>query len=38
MVYQFRVTSFRERSGVTTAISKSEDLRGVFEFRAAAAD
>jgi hypothetical protein len=37
MVYQFRVTSFRERSGVTTAISKSEDLRGVFEFRADAA-
>jgi hypothetical protein len=32
MVYQFRVTSFRDRSGVTTAISKSEDLRGVFEF------
>jgi hypothetical protein len=33
MVYQFRVTSFRDRSGVTTAISKSEDLRGVFEYR-----
>jgi hypothetical protein len=33
MVYQFRVTSFRDRSGGTTAISKSEDLRGVFEFR-----
>jgi len=30
MVYQFRVTSFRERSGVSTAISRSEDLRGVF--------
>jgi hypothetical protein len=34
MVYQFRVTSFRDRSGVATAISKSEDLRGVFEYRA----
>jgi hypothetical protein len=34
MVYQFRVTSFRDRSGGATAISKSEDLRGVFEFRA----
>ena len=33
MVYQFRVTSFRERSGVSTAISRSEDLRGVFEYR-----
>jgi hypothetical protein len=33
MVYQFRVTSFRDRSGVATAISKSEDLRGVFEYR-----
>jgi hypothetical protein len=33
MVYQFRVTSFRDRSGVVTAISKSEDLRGVFEYR-----
>jgi hypothetical protein len=33
MVYQFRVTSFRDRNGVTTAISKSEDLRGVFEYR-----
>ena len=32
MVYQFRVTSFRDRSGETTAISKSEDLRGVFEW------
>lgn len=32
MVYQFRVTSFRDRSGRTTAISKSEDLRGVFEW------
>jgi hypothetical protein len=33
MIYQFRVTSFRDRSGVSTAISKSEDLRGVFEYR-----
>jgi hypothetical protein len=33
MIYQFRVTSFRDRNGVTTAISKSEDLRGVFEYR-----
>jgi hypothetical protein len=33
MVYQFRVTSFRDRNGVTTAISRSEDLRGVFEYR-----
>jgi hypothetical protein len=32
MVYQFRVTSFRDRSGETTAISRSEDLRGVFEW------
>jgi len=32
MVYQFRVTSFRDRSGESTAISKSEDLRGVFEW------
>jgi len=32
MVYQFRVTSFRDRSGESTAISKSEDLRGVFEY------
>ena len=32
MVYQFRVTSFRDRSGQTTAISRSEDLRGVFEW------
>lgn len=33
MVYQFRVASFRDRNGVTTAISRSEDLRGVFEYR-----
>jgi hypothetical protein len=33
MFYQFRVTSFRDRSGRSTAISRSEDLRGVFEYR-----
>ena len=32
MVYQFRVTSFRDSSAGATAISKSEDLRGVFEW------
>jgi hypothetical protein len=30
MFYQFRATSFRERSGERTAISTTEDLRGVF--------
>ncbi len=30
MFYQFRVVSFRERSGVRTAISATEDLKGVF--------
>lgn len=30
MFYQFRVTSFREQSGVRTPISTTEDLRGVF--------
>jgi len=30
MFYQFRVTSFRARSGVRTAISAIEDLKGVF--------
>lgn len=30
MFYQFRVTSFRERSGERTAISTTEDLKGVF--------
>lgn len=30
MFYQFRVTSFRERSGERTAISSTEDLEGVF--------
>lgn len=34
MLYQFRVTSFRDRNGDATAISRSEDLRGVFEYRA----
>lgn len=31
MVYQFRVTSFRDGRNEATAISRSEDLRGVFE-------
>ncbi|MDO8632575.1 MAG: hypothetical protein Q7R41_19000, partial [Phycisphaerales bacterium] len=30
MFYQFRVTSFRERSGSRSAISTTEDLKGVF--------
>jgi hypothetical protein len=30
MFYQFRVTSFRERSGARSAISATEDLKGVF--------
>ena len=30
MFYQFRATSFRERSGVRTHISSTEDLKGVF--------
>lgn len=33
MIYQFRVTSFREQQNSDTAISRSEDLRGVFEYR-----
>ncbi len=33
MIYQFRVTSFRDARGESTAISRSEDLRGVFEYR-----
>jgi hypothetical protein len=33
MIYQFRVTSFRDQRGEATAISRSEDLRGVFEYR-----
>ena len=32
MFYQFRVTSFRERTGGRTAISTTEDLKGVFFF------
>ncbi len=32
MIYQFRVTSFRERNSGRAAISKTEDLRGAFEF------
>ena len=32
MYYQFRVTSFRENAGGATAISRTEDLRGVFVF------
>jgi len=30
MIYQFRATSFRERTEVRTAISTTEDLKGVF--------
>lgn len=30
MFYQFRATSFRERNGTRTAISSTEDLKGVF--------
>ncbi len=30
MVYQFRTTSFRDKSGQRTAISVTEDLKGVF--------
>ena len=33
MIYQFRVTSFRDKRGVATAISRSEDLRGVFSYQ-----
>jgi hypothetical protein len=32
MFYQFKVTSFRERNGPRTAISTTEDLRGVFYY------
>jgi hypothetical protein len=32
MFYQFRATSFRDRSGVRTAISTTEDLKGVFYY------
>lgn len=30
MFYQFRATSFRDKNGVRTAISRTEDLKGVF--------
>jgi len=36
MFYQFRATSFRERSGVRTHISSTEDLKGVFFFMGSA--
>ncbi len=32
MVYQFRVTSYRDRQRGPTAISRSEDLRGAFQY------
>ena len=32
MFYQFRATSFREKTGVWTAISTTEDLKGVFYY------
>jgi len=32
MFYQFRATSFREKTGQETAISATEDLMGVFQF------
>lgn len=32
MVYQFRASSFREKNGVRTAISTTEDLKGVFQY------
>ena len=32
MFYQFRVTSFRERKGLRTAISTTEGLRGGFYY------
>lgn len=32
MFYQFRATSFREKTGQETAISTTEDLMGVFQF------
>ena len=34
MFYQFRITSFRERDAERTAISTTEDLKGVFFFLA----
>ena len=33
MIFQFRVTSFRDQRGEAPAISRSVDLRGVFEYR-----
>lgn len=32
MFYQFRATSFRDKNGVRTAISTTEDLKGVFQY------
>lgn len=32
MFYQFRATSFRDKQGGITNISRTEDLRGVFEY------
>lgn len=32
MFYQFRATSFREKTGDWTAISSTEDLKGVFQY------
>ena len=32
MFYQFRATSFREKTGQRTAISTTEDLKGVFQY------
>ena len=32
MFYQFRATSFREKTGTWTAISTTEDLKGVFYY------
>ena len=34
MIYQFRVTSFRDRQQGPSAISRTEDLRGVFQYTA----
>jgi hypothetical protein len=38
MYYQFRVTSFRDTPGGSPAISRTEDLRGVFVFGEAPTD
>jgi hypothetical protein len=32
MYYQFKAVSFREKTGERTAISATEDLRGVFYY------